>query len=227
MIQHDDRARQIEHRDCGHENPGGFAAARRFGEQQRSALLSLDHRLRNNLGALLTLVDLTKRQTRDVDEFAASISAKIRVMASVYSLFSRSSFHSVDLHALIQELTPAGAEGKIEVLGCDVSVSMRQAFAIGLVLHELLHHSAPRSTMRIDIQVERNDQGRILELDLQESGGAAEPRHSLDSQLLEGLVKFELRGSIVSQCDSDGAQHHLQVRLDAIDEPKQSLAGDV
>ena len=62
MIQQDDRSRRVEGRD----EPGdSFETACRFGEHQRTVLLSLDHRLRNNLGALLTLIDLTKRDVRN------------------------------------------------------------------------------------------------------------------------------------------------------------------
>ena len=224
MIHQDNRSRSRDAQPAA--DPGhSIESTRLFAENQRNALLSLDHRIRNNLAALLTLIDLARHDAPNVESFAGSISAKVRVLGSAYTLYSRSGFRSVDLHEFTRAMLPMGLENRVEVIGEPVEIPMRQAFALGLVLSTLLSRSASagalsseHGSVRVEASEELQDnEQRTLELLWHEGGGPVENLPAAEIRLLEGLVKYELRGGLELGFSPEEANHRIKALLDRIE----------
>lgn len=145
--------------------------AREVAEFNRRLVQEVDHRVRNNLAGLLSLVSAMRdsmrdqprggagaRQAsvqgslpvnghpRDVDAFAEAIEHRLLAMTHVHRLLAETDWKPVDLHNLIRSLL-----SEVEKLGCQptpvtilgppVPISPRQAPALSMILLEWFTNS--------------------------------------------------------------------------------------
>ncbi len=90
-------------------------------EHFRDLSRELDHRVGNNLAGLLSLVSLMRHKTRDVDEMASALEARLQAMAHIHRLLSETAWQEVDLKTLIDSLLSA-----IDSLACHpIPVTMK------------------------------------------------------------------------------------------------------
>lgn len=193
--------------------------------QERLLFSELDHRVRNNLSSLVSLLDMTRRQSTDMDDLVASIRGRIEAMAAIHSMLSKAHWTVMNLHELIAALSPVRMERSIEVVGDEVEISARQANAFGMVLHELIANSMKYGALsrpggRIGIEwtvTGVEDRVRHLNLTWVERGGppiAPSIRPGAGTTIIEGLVRFELRGAATLSFPSSGAEHRFSMILD-------------
>lgn len=200
-------------------------AIRRMAEIERLLRQELDHRVRNNLSSLLSLVEMTRRTTRDVGTFADSIGGRIRVMADVHGLLSSGRFSALPLGRIIEMVRPPGAESRVDFSGDNVLVPASQVGSLAIVLHECFtnaqKHGAlagPRGQVLIESRLEwtESSQKRVLRLRWTERDGPR-PRlpHEPGSgmQLIAGMVRSDLRGEIRFGWLETGAAHELRFAL--------------
>ena len=166
----------------------------------------LDHRVRNNLAALLSLVDMTRRSASDVNSFAERIDGRVRAMGRVHSLLSDSHWTALGVRSLITAVAPAEFIKRITIDGDDVQIGARQVTGLAMVLHELMTNSVkhgalatPTGTVNIRwTEFEsRTTIKRGLEIRWREQGGPAvnsTPTPSVGMELVAGLTRSELGG---------------------------------
>lgn len=195
-------------------------------ERQRLILSELDHRLRNNLASLVSLIDLTvQEEGRSVESFAALLRSRVQAMAGVHSLLSRTHGSSARLSDLVRAITPPDQAARVDAAGPAVRLNPRQAAALAMVLQELFFNSMKYGSLS-------TAQGRVavewqpmeapapatghLELCWRETGGRSpdrSPRLGAGTSLLTGLVSTELRGRIDLAYSAEGANHRLTIVL--------------
>ncbi|MCH2148616.1 MAG: HAMP domain-containing protein [Phycisphaerales bacterium] len=197
----------------------------RSGETQRMMFSELDHRVRNNLAGLASLITLSRRGANDVDAFAESIRGRVHAMSVVHTLLSQEHWEPVNLAALLRLLVPPGVTGRLECTGqTDVQIPPDQATACGMVIQELMANSLKYGAWSGDGTVhvswqdpELDEDGRlVLLMQWQETGGppieqTVEP--GTGTGLIEGFVTSELRGEVVFRYDREGVRHDLEFRL--------------
>lgn len=195
-------------------------------EVERMLFRELDHRVRNNLASLLTLIDLTRGGTSDVNQFAQSIAGRIEAMSRVHTLLTQTQWKYLDLQQLIDTASPPMSGSRVKCEGERVVIPARQVTAIAIVVHELMTNSQKHGALKTDkgeIHVrwcyERDmSSPRRLIIRWTEHGGPPidSPRgKGVGTGLIEGLTKAELGGSVTLNFPRDGAQHELTVTLDA------------
>jgi PAS domain S-box-containing protein len=199
-------------------------------ETERLLLRELDHRVRNNLAALLALVDLTRASASDVDGFARSIRSRVQTMATVHSMLARDQWKSVTLRELISKLTPPMSEGHISIEGPVIAITAKQAHALGLAVNELLTNSQKYGALssnagEVEIAWSVCDQDGsccdtappCVRMSWREFGGPtidSAPTSGLGTTLIEGLMRAELGGKIDFNYDRNGVNHHIEFHLD-------------
>lgn len=199
---------------------------RRAYETERLLFRELDHRVRNNLASLVSLIEITRRTTRDPDAFASSIGGRVGTMAGIHALLSRAQWKPVEISALIQAVLPAMPPGRIRLDGPPVAVPLRQTTALSMVLHELATNSAkygalssPAGCIMITWRpMAISAAGRTIELTWVEEGGPSvppKPTPGTGSGLIEGLCRAELRGRAELRYPPEGVSHKLTLLLDA------------
>lgn len=194
-------------------------------ELERLLFRELDHRVRNNLSSLMTLIDIAKRGSSDVGRFASTIRSRVEVMAAVHGLLSRSHWAPLKLSALIAAVTPGRHGGQLVLDGEDVLIPPRQVTALGMVIHELLVNSVKHGALKLDTgrvhlswrhDDSAADPGR-LRLSWRESGGPmieVKPAPGSGTELIAGLVRTELQGEPEMTYPRQGAQHAFVIHID-------------
>jgi PAS domain S-box-containing protein len=200
-------------------------------ELERLLFQELDHRVRNNLAALLALVDMTRKGTDNVEDFAAAIGGRVQAMSSIHALLSQSHWTYLDLSALIDATASGPGRRQIILKGPPVMIPAHQVNALGIVLYELVTNSrkhgalkAPEGRVSIHWTVEPGQDGTTgLTLRWVERGGPAvtgAPKPGVGTTLIQGLAKADLRGSVKLTYPPEGVDHTLGITLTQTDTPE-------
>jgi PAS domain S-box-containing protein len=204
-------------------------AERRLREQtmlQTLLFRELDHRVRNNLASLTSLVEMTREKATSVERFAESIRRRIEAVSRVHELLSKSHYEPVSLREIIETATDATASSAEQVRagGPAVRVPARQVTAVAIILVEVLNNSLKYGALSvagggIDIawSVETSEYVTIT-LTATERGGPViteTPEPGTGTELIEGLAQAELRGAAIFDFPRDGASVTITMTLDA------------
>jgi PAS domain S-box-containing protein len=143
--------------------------------EERQVLLAreVDHRARNALAVIQSIIRLTRAKT--VDEYVAAIEGRIKALARAHTLLSDSRWHGADLATLVgEELAPYRGGNKIFCHGPDISLQPATAQGLALALHELATNAAKHGALsspggRVSLDWELQPDG--LSLHWVESGG--------------------------------------------------------
>jgi two-component sensor histidine kinase len=204
--------------------------ARDAAEFNRRLVLEVDHRVRNNLAGLLSLVSAMRDKARDVPSFASAIEGRLMAMVHVHQLLADTGWRAVDLGTLVTTLLAAVErlgphEVAVEVDGPPVAASPRQALPLSMILLEWFTnsskygaHSVPTGTVRIEWSLvegrKRKGGAAMVRLRWKESGGPRvrerEPAGSLGTELVRGFATLELRGTYEPRYPAGGAEYILE-----------------
>jgi len=198
----------------------------RKAEEQRSQRLmsELDHRVKNNLGAIIYMAERSLASADSLEAFGDSFKARLHAMARTHEALARERWTGVSLREVvrmaIEPYEPEGSAG-VRISGPDVRLSAPKAGPMGIVLHELASNAARHGALRdpqgaLEIAWTIGDTGEMV-LEWAErcpgadAGGlSGKPRNGNGLSLIEGLVKFDLRGWVeLDRSGIGGVRHRL------------------
>jgi two-component sensor histidine kinase len=110
-------------------------------ERRLTAVIDeLNHRVKNILAVIQSIVTRTLRHGSDIDVARELLIGRIHAMSNVVSLLSESQWQGVKLKGLFEARAIPHAE-RIAVSGPDIAVSARAAQSLSLLFFELASHS--------------------------------------------------------------------------------------
>ena len=110
-------------------------------ERRLTAVIDeLNHRVKNILAVIQSIVTRTLRHGSDIDVARELLIGRIHAMSNVVSLLSESQWQGVKLRGLFEARAIPHAE-RIAVSGPDITVSARAAQSLSLLFFELASHS--------------------------------------------------------------------------------------
>jgi two-component sensor histidine kinase len=110
-------------------------------ERRLTAVIDeLNHRVKNILAVIQSIVTRTLRHGSDIDVARELLIGRIHAMANVVSLLSESQWQGVKLKGLFEARAIPHAE-RIAINGPDIAVSARAAQSLSLLFFELASHS--------------------------------------------------------------------------------------
>jgi two-component sensor histidine kinase len=110
-------------------------------ERRLTAVIDeLNHRVKNILAVIQSIVTRTLRHGSDIDVSRELLIGRIHAMANVVSLLSESQWQGVKLKGLFEARAIPHAD-RIAVSGPDIAVSARAAQSLSLLFFELASHS--------------------------------------------------------------------------------------
>ena len=112
----------------------------RAAEYQQLLLNELNHRVKNTLATVQSIVSQTLRNAPTPPEARALIEQRMIALSRAHDVLTRGKWEGADLHAIVdQALAPFREPGheRFHVRGPDVRLSPRMALDLAMALHEL------------------------------------------------------------------------------------------
>jgi PAS domain S-box-containing protein len=191
--------------------------------EERQILLAeeVDHRARNVVAVLQSIMRLTRADT--IDEYIGALDGRIGALSNAHRLLAGSRWEGADLTRLVEEeFAPYRASGNERVLtrGPIVLLPPATAQTIALALHELATNAAKYGALSTDSgRVEltwRNEPGKI-EVVWAESGGpeiSAPTRQGYGSRAIIAGIERQLGGVVNFDWQRGGLRCTLSVPHD-------------
>jgi two-component sensor histidine kinase len=211
---------------------------KRAEERQRVLVAELDHRVKNTLATVSSVVSHTRQGRRSVPDFAAALEGRLRSMAATHELLSARWWQGVSLTELIRrELAPYAAPNNTEVGGPEVMLRAEAGQAMAMVLHELTTNAAKYGALstkkgRVSIRWDRRLNGHppSLVLEWQEIGGPPVIAHgnpSYGTSTIRDLVPYEFGGTVDLVFAPEGVQCRLELPADWLCDAGHPLSGAI
>lgn len=177
-------------------------------ERQKLLLAELQHRVRNILAMVRSVVRRTVRSGDSAEDIADHLDGRLSSLARTQVMLTRAAAAGVDLEDLIREelLAQQADESAISVSGPAIELAPKAAEVLTLAIHELATNAVKYgalahvgASLEVRWWVEADDDGRDrLRLLWQERGArviSAQPRRSgFGTELVQKRVPYELKG---------------------------------
>ena len=200
-------------------------ASLRWLEEQNSIRNSLtrelNHRVKNTLANVLSIVSLTRRRSDNLEDFADGLDGRIRALSATHDLLTQSEWGTTPLRAVLEaEVAPYARDGDevVAMEGPPVDLAPNEALSLGLAIHELATNAAkygslstPGGRVRIEWSMEQENLARI---DWIERGGPQVPQHrerGFGTDLIEKIIAHELRHPVNLEFAPEGVRCTLIV----------------
>ena len=207
-------------------------------QQQDILIHELNHRVRNILGLISSVISKTATNADNVMDFKKVLGGRIDSLAVAQNQLTQRNWMPAPLLKLIETELSAYAndmQNKISLSGPDVNIAPKAYTTLTLVIHELvtnavkhgaLHHDQGKLTIGWDI-----NQHNELTLDWCEEGSPtkAEFKKGFGTVIINRSVPFDLGGEAHVKFNSNGLDVHLVVPANYIfidDTPVPSMLNE-
>ena len=193
-------------------------------EQQQTIMMSeLDHRVKNNIAAVMSLVTLSQQGAKTIEEFAKTLDGRLHALAVAHSTLAKSHWSGAwmrDILTLTLQPYMSGSVERIGFEGADIELPGLLARPMCMVIHELATNAVKYGSLSnekgvVSITIECLEQNKIRILWEEKNGpkinGACVA--GTGTSLLEGLVDHEMHGEIKMQFEEDGLVCQIIVPL--------------
>jgi two-component sensor histidine kinase len=200
------------------------ASLRWFEEQasiRNSLTRELNHRVKNTLANVLSIIALTRRRASDLNEFADGLDGRIRALSATHDLLTKSDWGTTPVRAVVEaELLPYKQDGEheIDLQGPDIELAPNDALSLGLAMHELATNAAKYGALsqaggKVAVHWQLVSPG-LMRIEWQESGGppvAPQRGRGFGTDLIERIVAHELKNPVELDFAPDGVRCVLTV----------------
>ena len=202
--------------------------ARAAEARQKLLLGELQHRVRNTLALIRSLVHRTAGASETVEGFATTLDGRIAAFARTQAVVTRDPAAGVDLRQmLVEEIRALGqGEDQVTMKGPGVRLQARAAETVGLALHELATNALKygalkdgKGSVAVTWRTTRGDRPMLM-LEWRETltDRRVEPPVSrgFGSELLEHGLAFELGARTTLAFPTGGVRFSLDAPLDRL-----------
>jgi PAS domain S-box-containing protein len=220
------------------ENARLYEQAQQDAETKSMLLREVNHRVKNNLTAIIGLLYAERRRARSVEDQSTYQSAmntlvnRVKGLATVHSLLTASQWAPLLLRELTGrvirsslQMLPRDKHVSVEVSPSQVRVTPDQAHKLALVINELStntvkHALLERNTARITVRIALEDEDDTVLFEFRDDGpGYPEEvlqlkRQNIGLDLVHSMVREGLRGEL-SLHNDHGAVAVIQFKSEA------------
>jgi two-component sensor histidine kinase len=201
-----------------------------FFEEQHSIRNSLtrelNHRVKNTLANVLSILSLTRRRASGLDDFADSLEGRIRALSATHDLLTVTDWGTTPIRAVIEaELQHfrSAIDDTIILEGPELELAPNDALSFGLAVHELATNAAKYGALsvaggQVTIRWQRGDDQAAdvpwANVEWQETGGPPVPTErprGFGTELIEKIVAHELRQPVALEFNPEGVRCVLRV----------------
>jgi two-component system, chemotaxis family, CheB/CheR fusion protein len=179
---------------------------RRLETELRRLMDELQHRVKNTLATVASIVNQTVGTKADRTELVDTLKRRIGALAATHNLLTLQDWRDASLEDILEaELTPFDHKDRVKQSGPPVRLPPKHALTLTLTLHELATNAAKYgalahddSTLSIDWMVSDDGSGRRLTLNWTETGPArfspSGAKESFGTRLIKSAVVHDLQG---------------------------------
>jgi two-component system CheB/CheR fusion protein len=190
---------------------------RRLEKEMRRLMDELQHRVKNTLATVNSIINQTVSTKTDRTELADTLKSRIGALAATHDLLTAGDWQGVSLRNIIDtELSPFGQSDRITLDGPQVDLPPKHALALTLTLHELATNAAKYGALSkaggaLDIKwrVQVDSAGRELTLEwiekVDKALSSTQVTESFGMKLIKNAVTHDLRGACVHNLATGGA----------------------
>ncbi len=197
----------------------------RWFEEQESIRMSLtrelNHRVKNTLANVLSIIALTRRRAGELNEFADGLDGRIRALSATHDLLTQSHWGTTPIRAVVEaELLPyaQASDHQVDIGGPDIELAPNDALSLGLAMHELATNAAKYGALSLpggQITVHwRMVADALVRIEWQESGGPPVPQkrgRGFGTDLIERIVASELKTPVKLDFAPEGVRCVLTI----------------
>ena len=199
-----------------------------FAEQnaiRTSLTRELNHRVKNTLANVLSIIALTRRRTTNIDDFANGLDGRIRALSATHDLLTQSEWGTTPLREVVEaELAPYASAGDrvVDLAGPEIELAPNDALSFGLAIHELATNASKYGSLSAEdgkVGIEWSQiEADLVEVTWRESGGPPVQqtrKRGFGTDLIEKIVAHELRHPVELQFRPEGVCCVLRVPVRA------------
>lgn len=187
---------------------------RKRAERRQSLMMQeLDHRVKNNLAAVLAITDQTLETSRSISEFRESFGGRIRALARTHEALAGSGWEGIAMDELVRLNLDAfrqAGEDRVQIEGAPFMLPAYASSPMCMALHELATNATKYgalSTPQGRVHVSWIEDEERLHLTWTESDGppVAAPAHrGFGTSLIRGVAEYELGGAVAFDFRASG-----------------------
>lgn len=198
---------------------------RKEAERQQKLLIDeLNHRVKNTLATVQSLVTQTARTAADVGEFRNAVEGRILALSHAHNQLSQRHWIDAELSQLLRSgLEPYLTKGNVILSGEPIQISPQVALMISMAVHELATNAGKYGALSssdgfIDLSwgAKMNGAGSRLRLRWHERNGppVVKPSHQgFGTRLLKRGIEAELGGNTVIDFAPTGVRCEIDIPL--------------
>ena len=190
---------------------------------RNSLTRELNHRVKNTLANVLSIIALTRRRAKGLDDFADGLDGRVRALSATHDLLTKSDWGTTPLRAVIDaELNPYASDGdhELEILGPDIQLAPNDALSLGLAVHELATNASKYGALsqpggKVTVKWEPVSE-RLVRVNWIESGGPPveqERCRGFGTDLIERIVAHELKNPVKLEFPPEGVKCELFISV--------------
>jgi len=188
---------------------------------RNSLTRELNHRVKNTLANVLSIIALTRRRATSLAEFADGLDGRIRALSATHDLLTNSEWGATPVRSVIEaELLPyaQGADHIVDIQGPAVQLAPNDALSLGLAVHELATNAAKYGALsqaggRVSVHWKLTSE-TLVRIEWLERGGPPVPQNrarGFGTDLIERIVAHELRNPVKLVFDQAGVSCVLMI----------------
>lgn len=189
-------------------------------QRQRLLVNELNHRVKNTLAIVQSMVAQSLRDFPDGAQASERIESRLLALSKAHDILTRQNWQNACMEEIVRAAIAPCADdqpGRFSVEGPAVGLDPRRAVALSMALHELCTNamkygalSVASGRVSIDWSIEAGDDaGQRLVLDWREHDGppVVPPAHrGFGSRLVERGLKHDLGGAVTLTFAADGVR---------------------
>jgi PAS domain S-box-containing protein len=181
----------------------------------RLLIEELNHRVKNTLATVMSIIDQTFRRSSDVSEIRDLVFARVSALSRSHDLLNSTNWEDTGLHDIVDAalepfLVSNDDVKRIVIQGENLSVSPKVTLSLGIALHELATNAVKYGALSNEtgtVSVTWARDHNRLNLRWQEEHGprVKPPSHTgFGSQIIERGLALELQGTVKLNYLADG-----------------------
>jgi two-component system CheB/CheR fusion protein len=198
---------------------------RRLERELRRLMDELQHRVKNTLATVASIVNQTTTTKGDRAEMAETLKRRIGALAATHTLLTQRDWRDASLRDIIAtELRPFDHLERIELEGPEVLLPPKHALTLTLTLHELATNAAkygalcvPAGVLKVTWMMRDSGIDKRLILTWREKGlpkrATAEFKEGFGTRLIKNAVVHDLQGEVDHRLTGGGVRCVLSVPL--------------